>query len=85
MSSPDLVAFLRARLSEHEDTARRMVGCLRPGTDAHFMLADVESKRRIIDLHQPANSDGPTPSNRSIPAPQGDLPHFWGPTTIERR
>jgi len=40
---------------------------------------------RLSHGAQPSKSAGPTPSNRIIPAPHGDLPHFCGPTTIERR
>lgn len=68
----DLIAFLRARLDEDERTARAVSPCYPPDDPlaitedlAHAtrwgparVLAEVEAKRRMVDLHQPAMDGG---------------------------
>ena len=44
--SSDLITFLRARLDEDEQIDRKYV------RHGHLLLADIEAKRQIIDVHQ---------------------------------
>lgn len=80
----DLVTWLRAQLAEDERAARAWLPFGNP-TDAdrdHIarhdpvrMLADVDAKRRILDLHAPVNGydpNGPVCSTCGEPGNLGD-------------